>query len=61
MDYKTRIYAARLDRRMIADRLGLSYNQLNARLGGFTGWQNREERELQKILAELEPEKEAAQ
>jgi hypothetical protein len=59
MDYKVKIYAAGIDRRMIADRLKLSYNQLNARLGGFTPWQGSEERQLQTLLAELDQKKEA--
>jgi hypothetical protein len=58
--YKARLYLAGVDRREVADRLGLTYSQLTSRLNGFARW-GREERELQRYLAEFEREKESVQ
>jgi hypothetical protein len=54
MDYKTKMYVLKLDRKIIAARLGLSYASLTTRLNNFTPWQGDEERELQRILDQAE-------
>lgn len=54
LDYKDKIFILRLSRKMLASNLGLSYASLNARLGGFTPFQEGEEKKLQELLAEAE-------
>lgn len=52
MDYKVEIQRAMLDRRKVAEALGLTYSQLSMRLSNFTPWQAHEEYELVKIINE---------
>jgi hypothetical protein len=54
MDYKTKMYVLKLNRKIVAARLGLSYAALNARLNNFTPWQFKEENELRKIIDQTE-------
>lgn len=51
MDYKTEIKGLRMNRRKIANELGITYNALSARLSGFQRWQDGEEDQLKKIIA----------
>jgi hypothetical protein len=52
LDYKSEIRRAGIDRRELADALGITYSQLSTRLSEFTPWQRDEERNLQKILSD---------
>jgi hypothetical protein len=61
MNYRDEIFVLRLDRRVIAQELGISYQALANRLNGFTGWQGTEERQFQKMIAAAKQEKEAKQ
>ncbi len=54
MDYKTKMYVLKLDRKIIAARLGLSYASLTTRLNNFTPWKPKEESELRKIIQQVE-------
>ena len=46
-----------LDRRRVADEMGLSYGSLVKRLNGFQPWGLREEFQLQKIIGDAEKKK----
>jgi hypothetical protein len=52
MDYKLELYKLKFSRKIVAQRIGMSYAALNARLNNFTPWQFREETELRKLIAQ---------
>jgi hypothetical protein len=54
MDYRPRIYALHLSRKILAQRLGLTYTSFSSRLCSFTPWANNEEYQLIKILDQAE-------
>ena len=49
MDYRIEFYRLKLDRKAVAREMNLSYNQLSARITGFTPW-GQEEIQLQEII-----------
>jgi hypothetical protein len=61
MNYRDEIFVLRLDRRVIAQELGISYQALANRLNGFTGWQGTEERRFQKMIEAAKLKQDAAQ
>jgi hypothetical protein len=54
MDYRSKIYALHLSRKILAQRLGLTYTSFSSRLCSFTPWGINEEYQLIKILADAE-------
>jgi hypothetical protein len=54
MDYRPKIYTLHLSRKILAQRLGLTYTSFSSRLCSFTPWGNNEEYQLRKILDEAE-------
>lgn len=54
MDYKQRIKACNLDRKILAARLKISYAAFTARLNGFIRFTQWEEKTLNDILTECE-------
>ena len=52
MTFKEEIYLLHLDRRIIAARMGLSYDGLSRRLGGYTSMSTVERDALRAILNE---------
>lgn len=53
MNYKSAIYTARLNRRLIAEKMNLSYGALSLRLGGFQQWKKGEKEKLEKVIEEM--------
>jgi hypothetical protein len=60
-DLKTRIFLSCLSRKVLAEHLGLSYNQFCHRLNGFTRFTSNEEWRLNKILADAEATRDRAE
>jgi transcriptional regulator with XRE-family HTH domain len=55
-DWKVSIVRLNLDRRQIAEQLGVSYSSLSQRMNGFQKWQNNEEAQFRAIIRKAEIE-----
>jgi hypothetical protein len=54
MGYKERIYSLHLDRREIAQRLGMTYSTFNNKLLAFSCFTAEQESQLRRILEEAD-------
>jgi hypothetical protein len=59
LDLKTRIFLSGLTRKILAARLGISYNAFCHRLSGFANFSSSQEFQLNKILSDAEQVREA--
>lgn len=49
MDYRLELLRLKLDRRMVANEIGLTYSQLSSRISGFVPW-GAEEKRLCEVI-----------
>jgi hypothetical protein len=56
-DLKTRVYLSGVSRMVLAHRLGLSYAAFSQRLTGYVRWHHDEQRQLERLLEEIESAK----